>query len=280
MSSLRRATAASLLEEIHGHDADATGDQLFLRLLEHHQVIADELAPRTYRFDQQGLATVRFAALTRGDVTFTFDRETALLREDFEFASMDHPLMRDALGFLLDSESGNASFAIEEAPDPPVLLLEAIFVLEAVAPANLHVDRFLPPTCLRVVIDQTGMESTAAANNLTGLEAGNSSWFRERLPDLRVALKRMLTRADDVAEGRASETRTRAAAELRERLGAEIERLRALAETNDNVRPEEVQFLEHELEELSQHLHTSRLRVEALRVVWRGPASEGVPQLS
>ena len=36
----------------------------------------------------------------------------------------------------------------------PLLLLDATFVLEAIAPPRLHVDRFLPPACLRVLVDQ------------------------------------------------------------------------------------------------------------------------------
>lgn len=279
MSSLRRDVADALLKEIHAHDADTAADRLFLRLLEHYQVIADELAPRTYRFDQQGLASVRFAALTRGDVTFTFDRETALLREDFEFATMDHPLMLDAMGFLLDSESGNASFAILETSGSPVLLLEAIFVLEAVAPARLHVDRFLPPTCLRVVIDQTGTDRSAESGDLNGLPAGDVTWFRERLPDLRAVLKQMTRRAEALADEQADGVRTNAADELASNLGMEIERLRALARSNDSVRPEEAILVEQELKELGRHVDAARLRLEALRVIWSGPADDGVPRL-
>ena len=279
MSSLRRDVADDLLAEIRNHDEDATSDDLFIRLLEHFQVIADEIGPRTYRFDQEGLASVRFAALTRGDVTFTFDRQIALLREDFEFASMDHPLMLDVLGFLLDSESGNASFAIRETSDPPMMLLEAVFVLEAVAPARLHVDRFLPPTCLRVVVDQTGADRSEDTGDLTGLGEGSSAWFREHLPDLRAALKQMVRRAESLAGERADQVRAAAVRELAGNLGAEIERLRALARSNDNVRPEEISLLESELAEIRRHADAARLRPEALRVIWCGPADDGVPQL-
>ncbi len=280
MSSLRRDVADVLLSEVREHDADVASDGFFIRMLEQFQVIADEIGSRTYRFDQEGLASVRFAALTRGDVTFTFDRRTALLREDFEFASIDHPLMRDAMGFLLDSESGNASFAIDETEAAPTLLLESTFVLEAIAPARLHIDRFLPPTCLQIVVDQTGNDRTIESAQLSGLAAGDASWFRERLPDLRVALKQMLRRAEELADARGKEAKTAAATELTSRMKVEIERLRALARTNDSVRPEEISLVENELEEISLHLDAARLRLETLRVVWRGPADDGVPRLS
>ena len=279
MSSLHHDVADELLAEIREHDNDVDSDDLYLRVLEHFQVIADELGPRTYRFDQDGLARVSFAALTRGDVTFTFDRRAAVLREDFEFASMDHPLMLDALGMLLDTEAGKASFAIQQTSGAPTLLLEASFVLEVVAPPRLHADRFLPPTCLRVVVDQTGADRSDESDSLTTLEAGDNGWFREQAPQLRGALQQMLRQAEGVAETRADKERADASGHLIASLSAEIERLRALARSNPLVRPEEITLVEDELEELGRHVAAARLRLDAVRLVWRGPAAGGVPQL-
>lgn len=278
MSSLRRDAADALLAEIHEHDDDGGIDDLFLRLLEHFQVVADELDHRTYRFDQEGLAAVSFAALSRGDVTFTFDREIALLREDFELASMDHPLLLDAIELLRDSETGRASFAIHERSGPPLLLLDAVFVLEAVAPPNLHVDRFLPPTSLRLLVDQTGADRSASLSNLGRLGEGAGAWFHEHQAELRPHLKEMMQEVERLAELRAEEVRAAAARDLKTRLGSEIERLEALARANDRVRPEEISLIEDELEGLQRHVNAARLRLDSLRVIWSGGADDGVPR--
>ncbi len=278
MSSLRRDAADALLEEVHDHDDDQGLDDLFLRLLEFFQVVADELDHRTYRFDQEGLAAVSFTALSRGDVTFTFDRETALLREDFELASMDHPLLLDAIELLRDSETGRACFAIHERSGPPLLLLDAVFVLEAVAPPSLNVDRFLPPTSLRLLVDQTGTDRSPSLGNLGHLGEGAANWFHEHQGELRPALKEMLQAVEQLAEARADEVRAAASRDLKANLGSEIERLQALARANDRVRPEEISLVEDELEELERHLRGARLRLDALRVIWSGAADDGVPR--
>ena len=54
----------------------------------------------------------------------------------------------------------------------------------------------------------------------------------------------------------------------------EIERLRALRRINDNVRLEEVQLLVEEIEDLDRALAGARLRLDALRLIWRGPEGE------
>jgi len=279
MSSLRADVAESLLAEVRAHDDDNGADDLFLRLLEHFQVIAEEIRPRTYRFDPDGLARVNFATLTQGDVTFTFDREAALLREDYEFASIDHPLLHDAIGFLLDSKTGNASFAVHTNEGTPALLTELVFVLETVAPPRLHADRFLPPTAVRVLVDQAGRDRSQTVLAPKDLTKGNRQWFRDTLPDLRVPLRESMARAEELAGERAQEVRDLASEQMTGALENEIDRLRALASANDNVRPEEITLIEAELAELQEHVAAARLRLEAVRVVWSGPAADGVPAI-
>ena len=72
------------------------------------------------------------------------------------FLTADHPVFLGALEQFLDSESGNASFAQWKTGEGKAVLLECAFVLEALAPTRLHLDRFLPPTVIRVVVDHQG----------------------------------------------------------------------------------------------------------------------------
>ena len=64
---------------------------------------------------------------------------------------------------------------------------------------------------------------------------------------------------------------------LRETLEAELDRLRALAKVNPQVRPEELTAVQAELEELERYIGDARLRLDAIRLVWCGPAQDGVP---
>ena len=55
-------------------------------------------------------------------------------------------------------------------------------------------------------------------------------------------------------------------------LDREIERLVALQAVNRHVRPEEIELATEERAALGKHLRGARLRLDAVRVVWRGPA--------
>ena len=56
------------------------------------------------------------------------------------------------LDFLANHEADlvNAAFALDADDSAPRLFLDAVFVLETLAPSSLHADRFLPPTPIRV----------------------------------------------------------------------------------------------------------------------------------
>ena len=89
------------------------------------------------------------------EMIITYDRKKALAREDIEFLSCDHPMVNGAIDMVLGREDGNCSFAIWHSQDSEAILLEVIFVIESIAPANLHIDRFLAATPIRVVVDHS-----------------------------------------------------------------------------------------------------------------------------
>jgi ATP-dependent helicase HepA len=95
-------------------------------------------------------------------VSVTFNRKYALSREEINFLSWDHPMTTDAIDVVLSSGTGSASYGVLKAAKSPGLLLEILFVLETPTGQNIYVDRFLPNTPVRVVVDHTGTEVTDA----------------------------------------------------------------------------------------------------------------------
>ena len=53
-------------------------------------------------------------------------------------------------------------------------------------------------------------------------------------------------------------------------LGHELQRLQTLIKVNDHVRPEEIQLAQAQIVELEAVLRQSRLRLDSLRLIWRG----------
>lgn len=275
MASLRPDAADALIDEIARLDHDLATEELFLQVLDHFHVYAEEISPRSYLLNPDGVRSEEFPALSQGETAVTFARETALVREDLRFVTADHPLPNDAMELLLASESGNGSFALTDTDGPPGLWLEAVFVLESVAPPRLHVDRFLPPTPVRVVVDQRLTDRTGVS--VGPLVPGRGAWLTERRETLTPLLAKMNERCAELAEARAETLRREAVTLLTEALGGEIRRLRALALVDAHVRPAEIAATERERTDLSEHIASARLRPDALRLVWRGPHRDGVP---
>lgn len=214
----------------------------------------------------------RFPGLADDGMTITYDRATALSFEDAHFISWEHPLVRNAMDMVLSNEIGNTALTAlkYKGVKPGTILLECLYSLEAAPVAALQTDRYLPPTCIRVVLDETGLDHTAKLSHLminthhvkVDIETGNKI-IRVR----KERLKSLLTPCEQLAQQQVSVILERAHQESTDTLMREINRLKALAIVNPNVRQEEIQFFEQQLSSLSALLDSANLRLDALRVI-------------
>ena len=58
---------------------------------------------------------------------------------------------------------------------------------------------------------------------------------------------------------------------MRSEMTAEISRLRELAEINDHIKPEEITALEERESELAAAIQNARVRLDAVRLIWKAP---------
>ncbi len=275
LNSSRPAAAAQLVGEIQRHDADISLDDFMISIFDHYSIHVEELTHRTFQLGSAGVFAESFPGLPTEGLTVTCDRKRALSREDIQFLTWDHPLVTGALDLLLGSEKGNSSFA--KWPDHKVagLYLETIYLLECIAPPDLHVDRFLPPTPLRVLVDHRGTDAGHSisqeifARNLKPAEPyallDQAEWREVLLPDL---LKKTQTIASSQIGGIVVQARR----EMNAQLGKEIARLDELQKVNHSVRDEEIELLIQQQRSLDQHLANARLRLDAIRLIQRGPS--------
>ena len=96
--------------------------------------------------------------------------------------------------------------------------------------------------------------------------------FALQQPEIREGLlPTLLRKAHEVAEGRRPAIVAAARGEMSARLDHEIERLRALRRVNPTVRAEEIDLLVEQKAALDQRLQGARLRLDAIRLIQRGP---------
>jgi ATP-dependent helicase HepA len=204
----------------------------------------------------------------------TCDRRRALSREDVGFLTWDHPMVTGAMDLLLGAEMGTCAFAVLPAVNERTLLLELIFVLEAIAAPRLHADRFLPLTPVRLVVSHKLEDVTGAFCGTTWerkLQKGSPYKLIENAAIISQTLPVMFQTAANLAEAKAAALRQSALNEMNHLLGHEVERLQTLAQVNDHVRPQEIRLAQAQQAELATTLQQSPLRLDSLRLIWKGP---------
>ena len=182
--------------------------------------------------------------------------------------SWDHPVARTALDLLLTSEAGNASFGVWEGASHKGVLLETYHVLECVAPASLHSDRFLPPTPIRSLLDHEGKDRGAEFQfTVEQLRSGNLHQLLAQEAFRRVMLPSMLERGHAHACTQMKPLVEKAVTECNLKLGAEIDRLVSLGQINE----EEIAALRKQRDMLCEAIGKSRLRLDSMRLIFCQP---------
>src|SRR5690606_294289 len=210
--------------------------------LDHYGVRVKDLEDGELHLDASHAYVEGFPSIARDGMLATYDRAKAIVREDVRFLSADHPLVRDSIDLLIDSPAGTTAFCVLEA-DKPNLLLEAVFVLETVADAKWHVDQFLAPTPVRVLVDIHGSDLTESPDyeNLDDdVEDAPLPRFLAKPGFNGTLLKNLVEGATDRAKALAEPIKQAARERAAETLTADLQRLVELQKLNDNVRPEEI----------------------------------------
>lgn len=272
-NSLRPAQSTRVVDDITTQDEDRTLDEFMLATFDAFFIEVEELAPRTYRLGSAGVLVDDFPGLKAEGLTYTRDRTRALRREDLQFLTWDHPLATGALDMLLGSEKGNCAFARWPDAAGSALYLEVVYVLECLAPQAVHADRFLPPTPIRVVVDHRGRDQSGLALAIADAKASTAGarglLARDDIRD--TLLPKLVDRARLLADAKVPGCVDTARAAMHAQLGAEITRLRELQRVNRTVRQEEIDLLVEQEQALDRYLGASRLRLDALRLIHRGP---------
>lgn len=276
INSYRPSRAKTVVSGIAERDASSELEQLMHALFDFFGVSVEQLESRRYFIKPEHLYTESFPELPEEGLQLTYHRPSALSREDIAFLTWDHPMVRGAMDLMLGGDFGTAAIVRmhEYEPDLPVLLLECIFVLESVAPLKFHVDRFLPPTPLRRLVDISGVDCTQKLSFealLDKTEDEEAFRLKERPDVLESLLPNILESAHALAAKEQAKCIEAATALAKESLGAEWQRLLELKEVNANVTDAELQIAEEELRVVTDYISDAALRLDSVRLVINRP---------
>jgi len=205
-------------------------------------------------------------------VTVTYNRDIALTREDMQFITFEHPMVLGALDMVLSSSMGNSTVVMlkNKAIAPGTILVELLFVSEAIAPSYLQITRFLTSKPLRCLLDDknnnlahkvscerlSAQIKSVKKNIAQQFIKGQHDFLLEKI---KAAYEKILPEHN----ARIEQAQIKAAEELDE----EYARLQALAKVNPNVSKRELDLIKYKKEVCLQVLSEATVRLDAIRVL-------------
>jgi ATP-dependent helicase HepA len=182
-------------------------------------------------------------------------------------------MVTGALDMMLSLGTGAASFGVLKGTTKKSLLLEVIFVLESTGKKGINVDRFLPGTPIRVVVNYTGDEVTKdypiglfnqqlIAGRIDDL-IQNESFVDDMFPE-------MMETATEIVDQLKLEVIAGGLDFMNQTLDHEIDRLAYLYKQNKAIRPDEVRTAIEEKMVLTSLIENAQIRIDSLQLIREG----------
>ena len=265
------AAAQQLVDKLAAEDDDTGMISFALKMFDEIGVNQDDRGENALVLTPgDHMLVSSFPGLPQDGMTITFDRNTALSRDDMALLSWDHPMMRGGIDLILGSEIGATSVALLKNKALPIgsILLELIFVAESAAHPQLY--RFMPPTPIRLLMDKNGQ-------NL-GEKVAFDAFNRQLTPVNRHLGSKLVTASQPVIHGLigkgqaiAEELKAgivdKARAQMAQTLQQDLDRLEALKAVNPNVRDSELDYLRNLQAELHHLIDQTQLKLDAIRFI-------------
>jgi len=273
LNSSGQGKAEALVDKIIALDNQTELPQFMFQVLDVFGIGQDDKSDNAIALQPtEHMLSGNFPCLPEDGTTITFHRETALACEDYHLLTWDHPMVTGAMDLVLADEIGNSSIGLLKNPALPVgtFFLECIFTIEAIAPSELQLNRYLPITPIRVLVDKGGNDLADKVSEAI-LDQQLSPVKKQVALQLVKALKDqvspLVVKAEAHAQQQVSAILDKALTEMKTKLEQELQRLTALKAINPSVRQEELDFLSLQQQELSNYINKAQLKFEAIRMV-------------
>ena len=273
LNSSGQGAAQRVVEEIAAQDNKPALAQYMFQAFDVFGIQQDDKADNAIALNPtEHMLSPNFPCLTDDGITVTFDRETALACEDYQLLTWDHPMVRGTMDLVLSDEIGNASIGLLKNPALPVgtFFLECIFTVEATAPSQLQLGRYLPTTVIRVLVDKNGNDLADKVSEEVlekQLQPVKKQVALQLVKALKAEVQPLVDKAQAHAEKQIPAVQAKAQEHMTSALGEEFERLEALKAINPSVRQAELDFIKAQQKELSHYIEHAVLTFEATRLI-------------
>jgi len=273
INSSNEAISSALIGQLNGIEQEKSLWPYMDKLFDCYGVDVEYHSPDCYiPRPSDHLRTSHFPELPEDGVTVTVNREIALAREEMQFLTWEHPMVLAAMDLVLSSETGNAAVSVvkHDGLKSGQFLIEALFIVECSAPAELQMGRFLPPTPVRVLINQVNQDLTAKVPHnslIVSKHRLDSRQLNEFVSGQKKQIEVILRKAETIAAKQMAAIVADGAKKLGQTFKNELDRLTRLKEVNLSIQQSEIDELKGIAGLSIDQLKEARLKLDAVRLI-------------
>ena len=274
LNSFKPESAHALIQVIQQTEKSQDLHNLMADLLDVYGIETDQVTEvpgnSVVSFIADRTTDENFPALNGGGKFVTFDRATAIARDDLDFLTWDHPFVRQVMEYFITQGEGQAAVAGLSGTGRQGLILETLFLLDLPDGDEALADRFLPAMPIRVVVDHNGNPLTPGdlpANWESSLMPDDPGWFLELTQLVQEILPDMLDKSQNLARKTAQAHRLEGVAKMEKVLTRETDRLVTLSKINPGVSVKEAETVIKAQAHFRSLILNARLRLDGVRLI-------------
>lgn len=273
MNSCNLEVAEQLIAEIEAEENILELETYMTKVFQEYGVEHESHSEHTEVLRPSGhMKTSHFPGLNEEGTLVTYSRPKALVHEDIEFLSWEHPMVNETMEMTLDGELGNATVTTFSVKSIPVgtVFVEAFYTINCAAPKSLQLDRFVPFTPIRILMDVTG-KNLSRILDFNQLNSMCQSVKRHLgypiIKQIRSSIESILEKSNQLAEQQMMETISASQIAMQTHMNYELNRLQALQQINPAIRDEEIDFIQEQITQNEHYMSHATLKLQAIRVV-------------
>lgn len=281
INSFDKHSAQQTVQEIQAFEAACTPEAYMKEAFDAFGIHYEHNTDDSYIINPtEEMIVDSFPGLPDDGIGATFARQLSLHREDIQFLTWQHPMVRGAIDMVLDSPQGGAAVSLlpavngrEAGITEEEFVIEAIYRILAPAPKQLQMSRYLPATSFSYTLVPAIDEERAAQVSLDPVRhrlryidkheaAGLISEHQARIIEL-------LRKGEAKAQAQMAIKVGDASNDMLKTQTGEIKRLVALKQVNPNVRESEIEYLKEQTMQLHQCMKQASIELLAVHVVFK-----------
>jgi ATP-dependent helicase HepA len=272
LNSLNLPKAMELVKELKATDEAPDLRDFMISLFNQLGVEVEDMNDPYTFFIRPGdnMLLPHFPGLESEGMTITFNRQNALAKDEMIFLTWDHPMVLGIMDFISSKEMGNATIASWKIPSKETFLFEGYYLLSCIADKKLQIQKFFPPTPLRVLLNAQMQDVTPKLpkkfldENTSSLDHEKRAQLKELPKDF---IKECIKKGRELCAVRAKQYKDKFREDMVKNMDAEIERLESLRKVNPTVSETEILLLKFNKTNMLKAMEKAELSLDSVRLI-------------